>query len=450
MSTLLQQKQGVLAACATAPKGDTAKNPAPERVGPLYFLTSDGLNTLPSPATITTLCLDANVLSRLNSAKTDDYVKLRSWLALNKRHPGHSAMTSVALEYVISNDKSRIARVPVVLRELSAPVLGHKDWRLRVDGDGTVAGVICDLASNVLVSCAEIAWVRRHRPQNKDSKPGALKVIQHFLEWRRREFPDVSQTISTMLCLATIAGNDVAASALKALKRDPEHIRNGAFDAVHLDHFAQACRPDRGWTFGSSLSVFVTGDKGLAKALTSFESGWVGDKGVALMKMDLPWLGAKIAEQVRRDFVGWRETAEHQALSVDVRALMQVLRLCGYVPRKVQVLFCRTQEYRRRLKTLNRKTKVGPRRLQPRQGLLRPNIPFELAVQQGVSVLSEAMEQRIRLWASRTPVPGESGNRGSASTPEVRMTEIAEQCAQAFGWRQVRPLGVPSGQTSLA
>ncbi len=319
-----------------------------KRTPPLFVLTSDGKNVLPPANVITAVCLDENVHLRLATATTPDFLRLRAWLQQIQRRPGHAFMASVALEHAMSHDKTCIDRVPTILREVSRAILGERQPPLRVDGEGTISGVISGLATRTLVGCAEIGWVRNAHYSGRRSPNPAEANIRAFLAWRRSTFPTVAQSTSTLLCVAALGGNEVAAAALKALKEDANWIRNGAFDAVHLDNFCDACSPARHWSFGPSVAVLVTGDAGMARAIDSFKSGWVGARGAALIEMRLHWVSKVRQARVRKDFPDWQPASRAPSISVDSAALLAVKEVCGEVPSKVQRLYLEAQTYRRR------------------------------------------------------------------------------------------------------
>lgn len=357
-------------------------------------------------------------------------------MALNQQQMGHAVMSSIALERIISNSKSYISRVPTLLRKMSQPILGHEGKFLGVTGDGSVAGVLLSLATDVLVSCAEIAWVSNCHRRQLRKKANAEKNIKAFMQWRHSTFADVSQATSTMMCIAALAGNNQAAAALKALKVDAEELRNGAFDAVHLDQFLQASRPDRDWVSQHGIAVFVTSDKGLAKALDSIQAGWVGKRGTALVTMSFPWLSPEKVEQTRQQFLRWRAAVPAQTARLDVRALFEIRKILGFIPKKVQFLFCRTQDYRRHIRaTRNRKPVIEDTYMvSPR--LLRASQPVALAKMLGPSVLSRAFEARI---GNSMPHPSMEGQvwddvYGNCKSPEMSLRRLISAVRDAWRW----------------
>lgn len=240
---------------------------------PLYVRTSLGASHLPLERNHLRVTLDLNVVERLWQ-----YPGLKRWL--QGLYSPSALMSTVALEKALSTGGCSLPDLPSVLQNMTAEMLGEY-IPLAVEGPGSAADAIARLAAEAYVACAEIAWVRRTRC----TKQQAHKKSVSFLEWRFSALGASPLSTSTLLCVAALGGNERASAAIN-LGAAPEYIRNGAFDALHLGHFAEGAA--RTYVHGrQGPAVFITSDKNLARAITSVTKSL---SGLAAVSFDQPWL----------------------------------------------------------------------------------------------------------------------------------------------------------------
>lgn len=266
----------------------------------IYFVTSDGKEELPSPDCFIHFILDENIHLRLDRLDWPPMVNLRKWLEQRHRRIS-SVMTSVAIEHLISAKKSHCAselRSEAV--NLSSKSLRKNSNSLDVVGPGSVWDVLFQQAANAYFSCAEITWVRARI--SKDDKKQAFSNCMEFLQWRGEHAIRGGPTASTLYCLLSLGGNQVAAEVLKIKKKDTKEVVNGVFDACHADGFINVSRmvlnqKER----HPSVAVFATADAGLA-ALCKLVLSRQGDNIRAGLNLETPYLGKSKAKAVRDGF----------------------------------------------------------------------------------------------------------------------------------------------------
>lgn len=247
----------------------------------LYFLTSDGQNQLPPAMEPVTLMVDENVHQRLHRT---DWPPMRAFLDwIQDAEPVTATMQTVALEHVLSTlNDSRLESCEQIQLKLADAVLGG-GTHLQLERGACVQEAIFSTAVEAYVNCAEIAWLR-FRISAPDPKRNAYRNALHFLEWRAQSLP-VGSTTCTYLCLGALGGNAAAAATLKVRKADPNEIRNGAFDALHLGQFTANCVSS---DEDASIAVFASADADMlaaVKAVTPLLNG-----GRSAMFIESSWL----------------------------------------------------------------------------------------------------------------------------------------------------------------
>lgn len=271
---------------------------------PLLFKSSDGANKLPSPYQPVVLTVDECVHEEIVKAKTPDMWAFLAWRHLALRHGTLSAsMFSIAMEHTISTRKERLdklrrnhlAIVGAVLDSAEVEVTLSVGLRGESEEDKVLSRAV-----SVMGAATEIAWLRSRGAAKQLNQQWCLRNVGSFMAWRDSALSFWPHQVSTVLAMAAIAGNRAAHDALKLDNPDLDEIRNGAFDAIHLEEFSTLCSPKHLFAQrAEKVAVFVTSDRRLAAAIDTMRPAVInGQSGTALV-FQHPWLPQARQAEVR-------------------------------------------------------------------------------------------------------------------------------------------------------
>lgn len=312
----------------------------------LYVKTSEGLE-LPPPYRRVTLLVDECAISELSLERqaplSTDAQNILAWLYLVGEYGDvHIISHSTAIEASLGKGTASAKRIIRESCERAAQIIGTNKRQIESIGPFQYSNkrTVIDRLTYVAIACAEIAWVRRRYLDKKFGKDFAQKNIREFKEWHTKTFSDWPLRTSTLLCIAAMAGNEDAATALKLKKKDANEIRNGAFDTLHLEEFSVACGPNALLRFDAdrpSIAVLITGDKDLYNAVTSFKPAIINNKSATRFDIKMPFIN----EGTRIETVKWLNSGKLdrrdklRGLKVGLMALKESCSLLGHLPSKL-------------------------------------------------------------------------------------------------------------------
>lgn len=310
----------------------------------LYVKTSDGTNELPPTHRHVLLIIDDCVVSELSGLRHSGVRELMAWKFLVERHGDLKVdMLSVGLEAAISGERRRLNAAMRVAQQRAAVVLQSSPESLEYfchPGESESQMVMSRVAC-VAVACAEIAWVRRRYELRLLGRDRGQLNLREFRNWRGDTFPAWPHNTSTLLCLAALAGNQDAQNALKIKHKSKDEVRNGAFDALHLEEFGTLCSPavlDRPGR-PPRVGVFVTSDKSLARALERISPVYVGSLPATAYKFSHPYLTDAQAVEHYKWFSGsGPTTSSSKNCQTGLLALAEAQAQLGEMPQKLVAL----------------------------------------------------------------------------------------------------------------